>query len=185
MSPDQPAEPSDLGRPDSKRPDSRMSTMDQPVVPQHDFRWYEEASVGDTCWTPSFTVTGEVIDTYARVSGDRNPVHVDEGYASSSHFGKRVGHGLLGLALADGLKSQSEYRFHPGYSLGWTADFLAPIGIDDTLTLKFWVASMRESKSRPGWGIVLLPCELVNQDGVVVMRAEHRLMVPRRPEELQ
>ena len=150
-------------------------------MPNRDFIYYEDATVGDNCWTPSFTVTGEVIDTYARVSGDHNPVHVDQDYASKSHFGRRVGHGLLGLAIADGLKSQSEYRFHPGYSLGWTADFLAPIGIDDTLTLKFWVGSMRESNSRPGWGIVVLPCELVNQDGVVVMRAEHRLMVPRRP----
>lgn len=168
---------------DTERPDTRVSTMDRPVVPTRDFRYYEDAKVGDTCFTPSFTVTGEVIDTYARVSGDHNPVHIDEEYASRSHFGRRVGHGLLGLAIADGLKSQSEYRFHPGYSLGWTADFVAPIGIDDTLTLTFWIASMRESASRPGWGIVVLPCELINQDGAIVMRAEHRLMVPRRPQE--
>ena len=161
--------------------DTGVSTLDAPWTPTRDFIYYEDANVGDTCCTPAFTVTGEVIDTYARVSGDHNPVHVDEEYAKASHFGSRVAHGLLGLSLADGLKSQSEYRFHPGYSLGWTVEFAAPIVIDDTLKLKFWVESMRESKSRPEWGIVVLPCELFNQDGVVVLRGKHRLMVPRRP----
>ena len=161
--------------------DTGVSTMNSPHVPVNDFLYFEDAEVGDTCWTPSFTVTGEVIDTYARVSGDHNPVHVDEEYAAASHFGARVGHGLLGLALADGLKSQSELRFHPGYSLGWSTRFVAPIVIGDTLRLKFWIESMRASSSRPGWGIVILPCELVNQDEVIVMTAEHQLMVPRRP----
>ena len=158
-----------------------VSTMDEPVVPRRGFLYFEDAQVGDTCWTPAFRVTGEVIETYARVSGDHNPVHVDEEYAAASHFGARVGHGLLGLALADGLKSQSELRFHPGYSLGWSTRFVAPIVIGDTLRLKFWIESMRASSSRPGWGIVILPCELVNQDEVIVMTAEHQLMVPRRP----
>ena len=42
--------------------------------------------------------------------------------------------------------------------------------------------SMRASKSKPGWGIVVIPCELVNQDDQVVHRGEHRLMIPRRPD---
>ena len=40
---------------------------------------------------------------------------------------------------------------------------------------------MRASKSKPGWGIVVLPSELINQKGEVVQRGEHRLMIPRRP----
>jgi acyl dehydratase len=161
--------------------DTGTSTMDAPIVPTRGFLYYEDARVGDTCWTPALAVTGEMIDAYARVSGDHNQVHVDEEYARASIFGARVAHGLLGAAVADGLKSQSEYRFHPGASLGWTVDFLAPIFIDDVVKLKFWVASARISRSRPGWGVVVLPCELHNQNGVVVMRGEHRLMVPRRP----
>ena len=42
------------------------------------------------------------------------------------------------------------------------------------------VGAMRASKSKPGWGIVVLPSELINQKGEVVQRGEHRLMVPRR-----
>ena len=63
----------------------------------------------------------------ADLSGDHTPVHVDEEYATASHFGGLVAHGLFGLAIADGLKTQSDYRFLPGMSLGWTWDFVAPI----------------------------------------------------------
>ena len=108
-------------------------------------------------------------------------MHVDEAYANASHFGCRVAHGLMGLSVADGLKTQCEYRFLPGMSLGWTWDFLLPIKINDVLHIRFHVQSMRASKSKPGWGIVVLPAELINQHGQVVQQGEHRLMVPRRP----
>ena len=70
-------------------------------------RYYEDASVGDECVTPSVTVTAEMIDAYADLSGDHTPIHVDEEAARKSDFGTRVAHGLLGLSLADGLKTQA------------------------------------------------------------------------------
>jgi len=144
-------------------------------------RYWDDARVGDEAVSPTVTITGAMIDMYADVSGDHTPLHVDEEYARKSHFGQRVAHGLLGLAVADGLKCQSEYRFLPGMSLGWTWDFLLPINIGDTLHVKFKIASMRASKSKPEWGIVVIPTELINQDGRVVQRGEHKLMIPRRP----
>src|SRR3954452_14855241 len=144
-------------------------------------RYYEDASVGDECVTPSVIVTAEMIDAYADLSGDHTPIHVDEEAARKSDFGARVVHGLLGLSLADGLKSQAEDRFLPGKSLGWTWDFVAPIKIGDTVHVKFRVASMRTT-SKPGWGIVVLPSELINHRGEVVQRGEHKVMIPRRPQ---
>jgi acyl dehydratase len=47
--------------------------------------------------------------------------------------------------------------------------------------VKFHVGSKRESKSKPGWGILVLPSELINQRDEVVQKGEHRVMVPRRP----
>jgi acyl dehydratase len=108
-------------------------------------------------------------------------VHVDEEYAKTTPFGTRVAHGLFGLSLADGLKTRSEYRFVPGMSLGWTWDFKLPIKLGDTVHVKFRVGIMREVK-RPGWGIVVLPSELINQHGEVVQVGEHRLMIPKRPQ---
>jgi len=145
-------------------------------------RYWDDAKEGDEGVSPTVTITGEMIDMYADVSGDHTPLHVDEEYARRSHFGGRVAHGLLGLAVADGLKCQSDYRFLPGMSLGWNWDFAQPIRIGDTLHVKFRIASMRASKSKPDWGIVIIPTELINQNGEVVQRGEHKLMVPRRPQ---
>jgi acyl dehydratase len=143
-------------------------------------RYWDDARVGDEAITPSVTVTEEMILAYAKLTGDFTPVHVDEAYARTTPFGTRVAHGLLGLSLADGLKTRADYRFLPGMSLGWTWDFALPIKIGDVLHVRFSVASMRTTK-RPGWGIVVLPAELVNQRGEVVQKGEHRLMIPRRP----
>jgi acyl dehydratase len=144
-------------------------------------KYWDDAVNGDECITPSYTVTGARIDAYAELTGDFTPVHVDEAYANASHFGARVAHGLFGLAIADGLKTQADYRFLPGMSLGWTWDFLLPIKINDILHVKFQVTGLRPSKSKPDWGIVILPSELINQHGQMVQKGEHRLMIPRRP----
>jgi acyl dehydratase len=144
--------------------------------------YFDDAKVGDECVTPSYTVTEQVINTYADLSGDHTPVHIDEAYAKTTPFGTRVAHGLLGLSIADGLKTRADYRFLPGMSLGWQWDFVGPIKIGDTVHVKFRVGSLRRSKSHPGWGIVVLPSELINQKGEVVQKGEHRVMVPCRPE---
>ena len=144
-------------------------------------RYYEDAKVGDEGVTPSLTVTEAHLLGYADISGDHTPLHVDEEYARKSHFGTRVAHGLFGLCIADGLKTQADYRFLPGKSLGWTWDFLLPIKIGDTLHVKFRIGSMRTTR-KPEWGIVVIPAELINQRGEVVQRGEHRLMIPRRPQ---
>jgi acyl dehydratase len=78
------------------------------------------------------------------------------------------------------LKTRADYRFLPGMSLGWTWDFKLPIKLGDTVHVKFRVGSMRATK-RDGWGIVVLPSELINQRGEVVQLGEHRLMIPMRP----
>ncbi|NMG42197.1 acyl dehydratase [Aromatoleum toluvorans] len=155
-------------------------------IPKREFqtpeRYWDDAQEGDECVSPAYAVTEARISAYAELTGDFTPVHVDEDYAKTTPFGTRVAHGLLGLSIADGLKTQCEYRFLPGMSLGWTWDFLLPIRINDTLRVKFRVGTMRASKSKPGWGIVVLPSELINQNGEVVQRGEHRLMIPRRPQ---
>jgi acyl dehydratase len=144
-------------------------------------KFWDDAREGDSCTSPTYEVTEARILAYAELTGDFTPVHIDEAYAKTTPFGTRVAHGLFGLSIADGLKTRSDYRFLPGMSLGWSWDFVLPIRIDDTLHVKFRVTGLRPSKSRPGWGIVCLPSELVNQHGEVVQKGEHRLMIPRRP----
>jgi 3-hydroxybutyryl-CoA dehydratase len=56
------------------------------------------ASVGDTA-TSTLAVTEETIDAFASVSGDENPIHLDEAYAEETMFGGRIAHGMLGGSL--------------------------------------------------------------------------------------
>ena len=144
-------------------------------------KYWDDAVVGAECVSPPYHVTEARVLAYADLTGDHTPVHTDEAYARTTPFGTRVAHGLFGLSIADGLKTRSDLRFVPGMSLGWEWSFVAPIKLGDTVRVKFRVGSKRESKSKPGWGIVILPSELINQRGEVVQKGEHRLMIPRRP----
>ena len=144
-------------------------------------KFWDDAEVGAECVSPPYEVTEARVMAYADLTGDHTPVHTDEAYARTTPFGTRVAHGLFGLSIADGLKTRSDMRFVPGMSLGWEWSFVAPIKLGDSVRVKFRVGSKRESKSKPGWGIVILPSELINQRGEVVQKGEHRLMIPRRP----
>ncbi|MBB4221666.1 MaoC family dehydratase [Variovorax guangxiensis] len=144
-------------------------------------KYWDDAVVGEECISPPYAVTEARVMAYADLTGDHTPVHTDEAYARTTPFGTRVAHGLFGLSIADGLKTRSDMRFMPGMSLGWEWSFVAPIKLGDTVRVRFRVETKRESKSKPGWGILVLPSELINQRDEVVQKGEHRVMVPRRP----
>jgi 3-hydroxybutyryl-CoA dehydratase len=59
---------------------------------------YEEIAIGDHA---SFTVivTEELVDTFAKMSGDMNPLHMDETYARTTPFGQRIAHGMIAGSL--------------------------------------------------------------------------------------
>lgn len=144
-------------------------------------RYYDEVRIGDEGTTPEVIVTREMIRTYADLTGDHTPVHVDEDFARASHFGGIVAHGLFGLSLADGLKTRGSMQFPPGASLGWNWDFKLPIRAGDTLHVKYRVTAMRETR-KPGWGILTIASDLINQSGEIVQAGEHKLMILKKPE---
>ena len=141
--------------------------------------YFDEVESGATGTSPKVTVTSEMIMTYADLTGDHTPVHTDEEFARKSSFGQRVAHGLLGLSLTDGLKTQADLRFVPGMSLGWEWDFKLPIAIGGELFCRCTVESKGET-SKGGWGIMRLASELVNQRGEVVQTGVHKLMIPMK-----
>ena len=142
--------------------------------------YFDDIKIGDERLTPRVTVTEGHILAFGGVTGDFSPVHFDEIYAKTTKFGGRVAHGLMGLAIADGLKVQSAF-FQDGISLGWTWKFKRPIRIGDTVQVKFRIADKRVSKSKPNMGILIISLQLLNQHGEVVQEGEHQLMIPRKP----
>lgn len=129
--------------------------------------------------TGGLTVTESHVLGFAGLTGDFFDVHVDDEAARALGFPGRIAHGLLGLALVDGLKNRAPVRLAAVASLGWTFDFTAPILIGDRIQATITVRSTRPTR-RPDRGIAVLGFDVVNQRGETVQRGENRLMMLRR-----
>lgn len=88
-------------------------------------------------------VTQDVIDAYARATGDFNPIHVDPEYAKTGPFGRTIAHGLMTLAfVAEMLNVWSEGRFDGAGEIDVT--FVGPVFVGDLVRVGGEVAGMVE-----------------------------------------
>lgn len=141
--------------------------------------YYEELKPGQRYRTGTRRVTQSDVEAFAAVSGDHNPLHVDESYASTSVFGRRVAHGVLGLAVATGLVNELGLtRGTLVALLGASWDFLAPLLPESEVHVELDVTSRRET-SRADRGLVVVRASLVTE-GSVVQEGELRFLVKRR-----
>ena len=111
-------------------------------------------------------ITEADIKTFARLSGDYNPIHLDAEYAAHSPFGERIAHGFLVGSLLSALLGTDL----PGPGtiyLGQTLKFLAPVHIGDKITVTAEVIAVREDKR-----ILSLRCDWANQEGRSVLTGE-------------
>jgi len=143
--------------------------------------YFEEFEIGMEMETRGRTITETDIVNFAGLSGDFNPMHTDETYASTTQFGKRVAHGLLGLSIASGLSYQ--LGFLEGTVLAFTGlewKFRAPIVIGDTIRVQVKITKLREMAAAGG-GFVSFDVKVVNQDGVATQKGEWTVLVASRP----
>jgi len=125
--------------------------------------WFEDFAVGAEATTGARTLTQEDVIAFADVSGDRNPLHLDEEYAARGPFGRIVAHGLLGLAAASGLMEQSGFTAGTLVAfLGLEWSFRRPILPGDDVRVRMRVAQKRATRD-PGQGLVKLQLTLLNE----------------------
>lgn len=117
------------------------------------------------------TVTDELVRSFAELSGDHNPIHLDEGFAAATRFGRRIAHGMLSGAFISTVLG-FEFRERKIVYLSQTMKFVAPVFIDDTITTTATVTHIREDK-----GIVTLETVCTNQNGEVTLTGEAALML--------
>jgi acyl dehydratase len=142
--------------------------------------WFEDFAVGARYETGSRTLSSSDIDAFAAVSGDHNPLHLDEAYASGTPFGGRIAHGVLGLAVATGLLNQLGLTRGTLVALaGIRWDFRAAIRPGDVLHAELVVTEARSTR-REDAGLVRLAERLLNQHDVVVQEGELTMLVRRR-----
>jgi acyl dehydratase len=143
-------------------------------------RYYEDVGIGEEFRSRTRTITETDVVSFASLSDDWSEVHISEEFAKGTAYGRRIAHGLLGLAITEGLKLRGGADQFAGIaSLGWTWDFRKPVFLGDTVHVRCRLRDKRATKD-PGRGIFFLALELVNQHGEVVHEGEHRLMVETR-----
>lgn len=111
----------------------------------------------------SKTITDEDVRLFSEISTDKNPVHLDDEYAQTTIFKKRIAHGIL----VSGLISAALAGKLPGAGciyLGQELKFSAPVYIGDTVTARVEITELREDKF-----IVKLSTVCTNQSGVEVI----------------
>jgi 3-hydroxybutyryl-CoA dehydratase len=110
------------------------------------------------------TVTEDDIKKFAEVSGDYNPVHMDEEFAKGTFFKGRIAHGILTLSFLSAAAAKL-----PGLPvlLSFSGKFLRPVRIGDTVRAEVEVTGIRKER-----GILTLRAACANQNGEVVMEGE-------------
>lgn len=112
------------------------------------------------------TITDEDILAFAEVSGDKNPVHLDEEFAKTTIFNKRIAHGMLSASFISnviGNQLPGEGTIYMAQSL----KFCAPVYIGDTITTEVEVIQINEEK-----GNIALKTVCLNQNREPVIVGE-------------
>ncbi|MEO6050907.1 MAG: MaoC family dehydratase [Pyrinomonadaceae bacterium] len=129
-----------------------------------------DIKIGDR-FSTAREVTDDVIRKFADVSGDYNPIHLDEEFAKTTRFGKRIAHGMLSGAFISAVLG-NEFKERKIVYLSQTMKFTAPIFLGDTVTATGTITNIREDK-----GIVTLETVCTNQNGETLVKGEAVVMI--------
>jgi acyl dehydratase len=112
------------------------------------------------------TIEQADVDAFADLTGDHNPVHVDEEFAKTTRFGRRIAHGMLTASLISSVLA-NKLPGEGSVYLGQTLKFVAPVFPGDTITARVTVKEIREDKP-----IARLETVCRNQRDEIVIRGE-------------
>ena len=123
----------------------------------------------------SKTITETDLALFAAVSGDFDPIHVDEAYARTTPFGRRIAHGGLSLALLSTVSALISRRARDRGSRGTSVSlgydrirFLAPVFVGDTLTARYTVLELDPATQRSRSRV-----EVLKANGELAVAGEH------------
>lgn len=131
-----------------------------------------DLTVGESASTAK-TVSEADVYLFAGLTGDLNPAHVNESYAQTTRFGRRIAHGMLSAGLISAVIGMQL----PGPGtiyLGQDLKFLAPVHIGDTVTATVTVKELDTARGR-----VVLDTVCENQEGTKLISGQ-ALVMPRR-----
>ena len=129
-----------------------------------------DLKIGDK-FSTSKQITDSVVRAFADLSGDYNPIHIDEEFAKTTRFGRRIAHGMISGALISAVLGY-EFKERRVVYLSQTMKFVAPVFIDDTVTATATVTNIRKDKN-----IVTLETVCTKQNGETTLKGEAVVMI--------
>ena len=121
-------------------------------------------------------VTAADVEAFALLTGDSNPIHLDDEYAAGTRFGRRIAHGMLGAGYVSALLG-TRLPGPGSIYLNQTLRFTAPVFVGDSITATVTIEEIRSDKP-----IVTVRTECANQEGVLVLTGEATLLCGDLPE---
>lgn len=115
------------------------------------------------------TITEEMVRKFAEMSGDFNPIHLDEEYAKKTRFGRRIAHGMIAGALIS--RTLATDLGPGGIYLGQSLKFVQPIFIGDKVTVHLEVKSLREKS-----GIASIETWVTKENGETCVKGDATIL---------
>lgn len=144
--------------------------------------YFEEFLPGMKFTTAGRTITEADVVNFAGLSGDFNQIHTDAEYSKTTPYGKRIGHGLLGLSIFTGLIAQTGVMEGTVIAFreirNWK--FVKPMYFGDTIHGELEIVEGKAIR-RIGGGAIEIKVNIVNQSNDVIMRGVLVLLVASRP----
>lgn len=144
--------------------------------------YWEEWDVGAEFVSSARTITEADIVNFAGISGDYNPLHIDEEFCKNTQFGTRIAHGPLIYSIAAGLLFQLHlYDDTLIAFLGFDSlKFTKPVKIGDTVHARVEVLEKRET-SKTDRGVMKRLLQVLNQKNEIVQEGVQAFLLKRKP----
>lgn len=148
-------------------------------------RYFEELPVGTVIrHRVARTVTESDNILFTTLTMNPQPLHLDFDFASKSEFGKPLFNSMMTLALMVGISVHELSLGTLVANLGLTdVTFPKPVFHGDTLRVESEITEARESKSRPGQGLVTAHHRTYNQHGELVAQCKRTMLIHKKPQE--
>lgn len=138
--------------------------------------WFSDFEIGQTFTSMGRTITEADVVSFAGLSGDYNPLHVDATFAEKTPFKQRIAHGMLSASISTGLgQTLGIFEGTTIGLLGQTFEYKGPVFFGDTIRLRLTVESAKAS-SKGGKGVVVFRSDILKQDDSVVVTGTWTVM---------
>jgi 3-hydroxybutyryl-CoA dehydratase len=135
--------------------------------------YFEDLSEGQSAELTR-VASSAVVEAFAELTGDVNPIHLDEAYARTTSFGGRIAHGALAAAYISAVIGTKL----PGPGVVYLTQnlrFRRPVKLGDSVTARVTIKTLYPQRAH---ATLATSCEV---NGKVVVDGEALIMIPRRP----